>query len=41
MQATARAGRHLRDYWQVLQRRRFVVYLAVAAVTLVALVGSF
>ena len=41
MQGAERPGRHLRDYWQVLQRRRFVVYLAVAAVTLVALVGSF
>jgi uncharacterized protein involved in exopolysaccharide biosynthesis len=38
---TERAGRHLLDYWQVLQRRRFVVYLAVGAVTAVALVGSF
>lgn len=38
---TERAGRHLLDYWQVLQRRRFVVYLAVGAVTAVALLGSF
>jgi capsular exopolysaccharide synthesis family protein len=34
-------GAHLRDYWAILARRRWVVYLSVAAVTLVALVGSF
>jgi capsular exopolysaccharide synthesis family protein len=33
--------RHLLEYWAVLRRRRWVVYLAVATVTLVALVGSF
>ena len=34
-------GKHLLDYWAVLRRRRYVVYLAVAAATLIALVGSF
>lgn len=35
------AGSHLLDYWAVLRRRRWVVYLSVATVALVALVGSF
>lgn len=39
--AEARGGRHLLDYWAILRRRRWVVYLAVAVATLVALVGSF
>jgi capsular exopolysaccharide synthesis family protein len=34
-------GEQLLDYWGILQRRRWVVYLAVATVTLLALVGSF
>jgi succinoglycan biosynthesis transport protein ExoP len=34
-------GRHLLEYWAVVRRRRHVVYLAVAAAALVALVGSF
>lgn len=34
-------GRHLLEYWAVLVRRRWVVYLAVATVSVVALVGSF
>jgi capsular exopolysaccharide synthesis family protein len=33
--------KHLLDYWAVLRRRRWVVCLAVAAVTLATLVGSF
>ena len=41
MPAGTRGGRHLRDYWQVLVRRRWVVYLAVATVSAVALLGSF
>ncbi|HEX5045296.1 MAG TPA: Wzz/FepE/Etk N-terminal domain-containing protein, partial [Candidatus Polarisedimenticolaceae bacterium] len=41
LQRSERTGRHLLDYWQVLQRRRFVVYLAMGAVTIVALMGSF
>ena len=28
-------------YWEILVRRRWVIYLAVAAVFLIALVGSF
>jgi capsular exopolysaccharide synthesis family protein len=32
---------HLRDYWAILARRRWVVYPCVVAVTLIALVGSF
>ena len=39
--ANERAGRHLLEYWKVLQRRRFIVYLAAGAVTMVALLGSF
>jgi capsular exopolysaccharide synthesis family protein len=35
------ARKHLLDYWAVLRRRRWVVFLAVATVTLVTLVGSF
>ena len=34
-------GQQLRDYWGVLLRRRWVVYLAVSTLTLVALIGSF
>ncbi len=35
------AGKHIREYWAVVLRRRWAVYLCVAAATLVALVGSF
>jgi capsular exopolysaccharide synthesis family protein len=34
-------GTHVLDYWRILRRRRWVVYLSVATVALVALVGSF
>ena len=34
-------GTHIRDYWAVLVRRRWVVYLVVASVSLVAFVGWF
>lgn len=34
-------SRHLLDYWHVLRRRRWIVYLSVIAVTLAALLGSF
>ncbi|MBZ5639479.1 MAG: hypothetical protein LAO51_12100, partial [Acidobacteriia bacterium] len=37
----ALGGKHLLEYWAVVRRRRHVVYLAVAAATLLALVGSF
>jgi succinoglycan biosynthesis transport protein ExoP len=33
--------KHILDYWAVLRRRRWVVFLSVATVTLVTLVGSF
>ena len=32
---------HLLDYWAVLWRRRWIVYLGVITVGLVALLGSF
>ncbi len=34
------AGTHLLDYWAILRRRRFVVYLSIGTVVLVALIGS-
>ena len=37
----AAGNRHLLDYWHVLRRRRWIVYLSVIAVTLAALIGSF
>ena len=37
----AAGGRHLLEYWEVLRRRRYVVYLATGAAVLVALVASF
>ncbi len=37
----AEARHHLLDSWDVLRRRRWVVYLAVTTVALVALVGSY
>lgn len=40
MDFTARSG-HLLDYWTIIARRRWIVYLALSAVTLTALVGSF
>lgn len=40
MDATGRQ-RHLLEYWAVLRRRRWIVYLGVAVVGLAALVGSF
>ena len=40
MDAASR-GRHLLDYWTILSRKRWIVYVAVCAVGLTALVGSF
>ena len=40
MERTGR-GKHLLEYWAILRRRRWVVYLGLATMTLVALVGSF
>lgn len=40
MDATPRA-RELLDYWEVLKRRRGVIYLCVASVVLATLIGSF
>ena len=37
---TPAGGKHLLDYWRILVRRRWVVYLAVFGVTLIALIGS-
>jgi succinoglycan biosynthesis transport protein ExoP len=41
MHEPAGPSRHLLDYWAVLVRRRGVIVLCVAAVTLATLVGSF
>ena len=32
---------HLMDYWALLVRRRWVVYLSVVSITTLALVGSY
>ena len=37
----AQGSGHLLDYWSVLVRRRWVIYLSVIALTLFALVASF
>ena len=37
----ASKGRPLLDYWAILLRRRWIVYVAVCAVALTALIGSF
>jgi capsular exopolysaccharide synthesis family protein len=34
-------GRNLLDYWSILVRRRWVIYLAVLTTTLTSLIGSF
>ena len=34
-------GKHLLDYWTVLLRRRWIVYLCLATICLATLVGSF
>ena len=41
MEETPEREINLLDYWAIVQRRRWVVYLAVGTVTLVALVGSY
>ncbi|HUC44393.1 MAG TPA: polysaccharide biosynthesis tyrosine autokinase [Candidatus Sulfotelmatobacter sp.] len=41
MSAQPGSARHLLDYWAVLRRRRGVIALSVATVTLATLVGSF
>ena len=38
---TAAGGKHLLEYWEVLRRRRWVVYLCVGTAVVVALVASF
>lgn len=38
---TAAGGKHLLEYWEVLRRRRWIVYLSVGVVVVVALVASF
>ena len=37
----AQGSGHLLDYWSILVRRRWVIFLSVIALTLVALIASF
>ena len=37
----AGGGQHLLDYWSVLVRRRWIVYLSLATICLATLIGSF
>ena len=38
---TPNGGLHFLDYWRVLVRRRWTVYLALISATLLALITSF